>query len=127
LMVLTSSACAAWEKTPPTMPVATSPSTARRPVSPSADALTTALLALLAARLLGAVGSRRSAAGVGGRGGDGIRRRSGGRDGEARGPIQIASGRLAPGGRDAAMREGLRAIAGHAGLAGPPANTHQAE
>jgi hypothetical protein len=27
---------------------------------------------------------------------------------------------------DAAMREGLRVIAGHAGLAGPPANTHRA-
>ena len=58
MMVLTaSSARTAWVKTLPTMPVATSPSTARRPAcaaaSPSADALTTAALALLAARLLG--------------------------------------------------------------------------
>jgi hypothetical protein len=59
LMVLTVSARAACDKAPPTMPVATSPITARRPAcataSPSADALTmtTAVLVLLSARLLG--------------------------------------------------------------------------
>ena len=60
MMELTVAACTACDKAPPTTPVATSPSTARRPAcaaaaSPSADALTTtaAALALLAARLLG--------------------------------------------------------------------------
>jgi hypothetical protein len=60
------------------------------------------------------VGSRRSAAGVGGRGGDGIRRRSGGRGGEARGPDPDA--RRATGDGRSGMLQCVRVIAGHMGL-----------
>jgi hypothetical protein len=61
---------------------------------------------------------------VGGRGGDGIRRRSGGRGGEARGPDPDA--RRATGDGRSGMLQCVRVIAGHMGLAGPPANTHRA-